>query len=191
MTNGTIERVLLGAISTVLPHRAFLMPNRQIGGCYETDPKKLRERQNSVRLFAGGAAAVLRRALCRLVQAWQRAQAKKIKVTEMDTPRIGRQTPTQALTLPYEATLGQEAVDLYARTGRAAQPWQQLLLYDLMARDAEGLWVHSKFGYSVPRRNGKNEVVAMRELWGLLVLFVVHSVLTDGVLHKTACLGSV
>lgn len=108
----------------------------------------------------------------------------------MDTPRKGRQTPTQALTLPYEATLGQEAVDLYARTGRAAQPWQQLLLYDLMARDAEGLWVHSKFGYSVPRRNGKNEVVAMRELWGLLVWFVVHSVLTDSVLHKTARLGS-
>lgn len=109
----------------------------------------------------------------------------------MDTPRKGRQTPTQALTLPYEATLGQEAVDLYARTGRAAQPWQQLLLYDLMARDAEGLWVHSKFGYSVPRRNGKNEVVAMRELWGLLagehMLHTAHRTTTSHAAWERLC----
>ena len=29
--------------------------------------------------------------------------------------------------------------------------------------------MHTKFGYSVPRRNGKNEVVAMRELYGLVM----------------------
>ena len=28
-------------------------------------------------------------------------------------------------------------------------------------------WVHTKFGYSVPRRNGKNEIVAIREMYGL------------------------
>jgi len=30
------------------------------------------------------------------------------------------------------------------------------------------LWTHTKFGYSLPRRNGKNEVIAIREMQGLL-----------------------
>ena len=41
-------------------------------------------------------------------------------------------------------------------------------MYDMLACDDNGLWVHQKFGYSVPRRNGKNEVVAMRELYGIV-----------------------
>lgn len=31
----------------------------------------------------------------------------------------------------------------------------------------KGLWVHQKFGYSIPRRNGKSEILYMLELWGL------------------------
>lgn len=69
--------------------------------------------------------------------------------------------------MPYEDTKGAEAVDLYNSTGRTAQEWQELLLYDMLAVNDDGLWVHTKFGYSVPRRNGKNEVVTMRELYGL------------------------
>ena len=78
--------------------------------------------------------------------------------------RLGSQTPSRNVVLPYSETRGQEAVDLYNSTGRTAQEWQALLLYDLLAVNGEGLFVHTKFGYAVPRRNGKNEVVAMREL---------------------------
>lgn len=81
--------------------------------------------------------------------------------------RYGRQTPTQSLILSYTTTEGQEAIDLYNSTGRTAQPWQELMLFDIMATNEEGLYVHTKFGYSVPRRNGKNEIAAMRELYGL------------------------
>ncbi len=81
--------------------------------------------------------------------------------------RIGRQTPTTSVVLPYEETLGEEAIKLYEFSKRTAQEWQKLLVYDIMARNEEKLWTHSKFGYSVPRRNGKNEVVAIREMWGL------------------------
>ena len=84
----------------------------------------------------------------------------------MNTPRTGRQTPTQGVTLPYERTHGDEAVALYEQTGRAAQEWQRLLLYDILAENADGLWVHTKFGYSVPRRNGKNEIVAPHPFFG-------------------------
>lgn len=81
--------------------------------------------------------------------------------------RRGRQTPTKSLILPYEKTEGPEAIELYNSTDRKAQEWQELLMYDILAINGEGLYVHSKFGYSVPRRNGKNEVVVMREMYGL------------------------
>ena len=82
--------------------------------------------------------------------------------------RLGIQTPTQSFLLPYEMTKGQEAVDYYNKTGKTAYKWQEMILENMMAINDEGLWVHTKFGYSVPRRNGKNECIIMRELWGLL-----------------------
>lgn len=39
----------------------------------------------------------------------------------------------------------------------------------VMGLNKDGLWTHTKFGYSLPRRNGKNEIVAIRELWALSV----------------------
>jgi hypothetical protein len=84
-----------------------------------------------------------------------------------DGARKGRQLPTQSIVLPYSDTNGQECIILYNSTGRTAQEWQELLIYDIMAVNEDGLWTHTKFGYSVPRRNGKNEVIVMREMWGL------------------------
>lgn len=81
--------------------------------------------------------------------------------------RKGRQTPTTSVVQPYEKTIGDQAVELYESTGRKAQEWQKLLVYDIMSQTKNQLWMHSKFGYAVPRRNGKNEVVAIREMWGL------------------------
>ena len=85
----------------------------------------------------------------------------------MAEPRRGRQTPTQSVVLPYTQTYGNDAIALYNSTGKTAQEWQELLLADILAYNTEGLWVHTKFGYSVPRRNGKNEIVAIREMYGL------------------------
>lgn len=82
--------------------------------------------------------------------------------------RKGRQTPTQSFVIPYTETKGGEAVEIYNRSPRTAQEWQELLLYDIMATDDDGLWTHSRFGYSVPRRNGKNEIALMREAWGII-----------------------
>lgn len=97
--------------------------------------------------------------------------------------RKGRQTPTTSVVLPYEKTLGDEAVQLYESAGKKAQEWQQLLIYDIMARTDDDLWMHSKFGYSVPRRNGKNEVILIREIWGLVhgehILHTAHRTTTS------------
>lgn len=83
--------------------------------------------------------------------------------------RKGNQQPTQSFILDYKVTKGQKAIDLYNSTGKTAQEWQELLLFDILAENEDGLYTHSKFGYSLPRRNGKNEVVAIRELYGLMI----------------------
>lgn len=85
----------------------------------------------------------------------------------MAAPGKGRQSPTNSVTLPYQETCGQAAIDLYESTGRRAQEWQKLLVYHILAGNKDGLWTHTKYGYSVPRRNGKNEIAAIRELYGL------------------------
>lgn len=83
--------------------------------------------------------------------------------------RRGSQNPTKLILCRYKHKMSRydEAVELYERTGRTAQRWQVLLLRHILATDKAGLWVHTKFGYAVPRRNGKNEVVVMREIFGL------------------------
>lgn len=81
--------------------------------------------------------------------------------------RIGNQEPTQSKILPYKKSDYKKALEHYEKSERKAQKWQQSLLKHILAKNGEGLWVHTKFGYSLPRRNGKNEIVAMRELYGL------------------------
>ena len=101
------------------------------------------------------------------------------------TKRIGNQIPTQSVILPYDKSLYKESIDLYEKSGRTAQEWQVLLLKDILATNEESLWVHTKYGYSVPRRNGKNEIVAIRELWGLekgqQILHTAHRTTTSHV----------
>lgn len=94
--------------------------------------------------------------------------------------RLGRQTPTVSAVLPYTETKGQEAVDLYNKSGRTAQEWQVLMLYDIMALDKENLWLHMKFGWSIPRRNGKSEILIMRSLYA-----VTHGERTLYTAHRT------
>ena len=107
------------------------------------------------------------------------------------TKRIGNQSPTQSVLLPFRESRFQEAVDLYQRSGRTVHDWQSGLLKPILATNDEGLWVHTKFGYSVPRRNGKNEVVAMRELFGLYLgqnmLHTAHRTTTSHAAWERLC----
>lgn len=83
--------------------------------------------------------------------------------------RKGRQTPTVWITLPHKKKTedGVLACDLYRATGKTPQKWQENLLYDMLAKNRKGLWIYTKYGYSLPRRNGKSEILLMRELYGL------------------------
>ena len=101
----------------------------------------------------------------------------------MTEKRKGNQNPTTSVILPFTETKAQEAVNLYEKSGRIAQEWQRNLLEAILATNDEELWVHIKFGYSLPRRNGKNEIAAMREFYGLLhgeqVLHTAHRTTTS------------
>ena len=105
--------------------------------------------------------------------------------------RLGRQTPTTSYTLPYQQTKGNEAIDIYNSTNRTAQEWQELLMADILAVNEEGLWVHTKYGYSIPRRNGKNEVVVIREMWGFQngerIIHTAHRTTTSHAAWERLC----
>jgi phage terminase large subunit-like protein len=83
------------------------------------------------------------------------------------TTRIGAQFPTISIILPYTDSAAEDAIESYEESGRDAYEWQVNILEPMMAKTEDDLWTHMKFGYAVPRQNGKNEVVAMREFEGL------------------------
>ena len=97
--------------------------------------------------------------------------------------RFGNQFPTQSVILPYVKSLYQEAIDFYHKTKCKCYEWQLNMLKAIMAVEDDGLWVHQKFGYSIPRRNGKTEVVYIMELWalenGLSTLHTAHRISTS------------
>lgn len=81
--------------------------------------------------------------------------------------RLGRQTPTRSVVLDYTKTNGTKAIRLYNKTKKKALEWQKQQIKDILAVDAKGNYIHIKYGLAVPRRNGKNEVILMRELYAL------------------------
>lgn len=95
--------------------------------------------------------------------------------------RYGSQDPTQSVIKPYKKSGYKEAIEIYERSKRTALPWQKGLMKHILATNKENLWTHTKVGYSLPRRNGKNEIVIMREMFGL-----VHGELGLHTAHRTA-----
>lgn len=103
-----------------------------------------------------------------------------------DKKRLGRQIPTSEFTLleaEHDTHLADEAIGIYNTEKCQAMEWQEHIIKNIMATDSEGLWVHSKVGYSVPRRNGKGEILVIRELFGLLhgekILHTAHRTTTS------------
>jgi phage terminase large subunit-like protein len=109
----------------------------------------------------------------------------------MTEKRIGNQNPTQSVILPYTKSLYKKAIDTYELSKRTAQEWQINLAKHIYAINEDGLWVHTKFGYSLPRRNGKNEVVAIREMQGLQdgeqILHTAHRTTTSHTAWERLC----
>lgn len=68
------------------------------------------------------------------------------------------------------STDGPDAVFLAARYGLQADDWQADILDGWLARRADGRYAASRCGVAVPRQNGKNGAIEIRELFGMIVL---------------------
>ena len=80
-------------------------------------------------------------------------------------------------------TFGDLAADLAADYGLSPDPWQQIVLDDWLAVDKAGRWCALSCGLSVPRQNGKNALIEVRELFGMVgrgekILHTAHEVKT-------------
>lgn len=66
------------------------------------------------------------------------------------------------------STFGDLAGDLAGDYGLRPDPWQQIVLDDWLAVRRDGKWASLTCGLSVPRQNGKNALIEVRELFGMV-----------------------
>lgn len=86
--------------------------------------------------------------------------------------RIDNQNPsfTNVTLSQSSKSLGPKAVRLYSSTGQILLTWQQRQIKAIMSVTASGEWKYSKYCIGLSRRNGKGEVLAAREMYGLIYL---------------------
>ncbi|MBR3330725.1 MAG: terminase [Mogibacterium sp.] len=65
---------------------------------------------------------------------------------------------------------GAAAAKLYEATGQHLMRWQQMQVRGIMAIEPGGLWKYIKYCICVSRRNGKGEILAAREFYGIIEL---------------------
>lgn len=95
--------------------------------------------------------------------------------------KYGNQEPRIRYEQEWHHTDGDDAAMLSEICGLTPDPWQAMLLNAWLARDENDDFVHLSCGLSVPRQNGKNGVLEMRELyglftWGEVILHTAHRV---------------
>lgn len=101
----------------------------------------------------------------------------------MSSKRTGNQEPRVRLEPDRRFSDGGDAADMAACYGLTPFPWQRSVLETWLGRDAHDKFTATTCGLAVPRQNGKNAVVEMRELYGLTcigerILHTAHEVRT-------------
>lgn len=95
----------------------------------------------------------------------------------------GVQTPRVRNVPPAELNEADDAAFLSASYGLAPYAWQAGVLQGWLGLRPDGRWAAPRCGLAVPRQNGKNGVLEMRELYGMVVrgervLHTAHEVKT-------------
>lgn len=101
----------------------------------------------------------------------------------MPSKRYGEQRPRVQLEPPREYTDGGDAAELAAAYGLNLFPWQRTVIDAWLGRDADDLYTATSCGLAVPRQNGKNALLEVRELYGICcneekILHTAHQVKT-------------
>lgn len=95
----------------------------------------------------------------------------------------GVQTPRLEVSSQSVGSYMEEAAFLASQYGLTPDPWQEYVLACWLGYRADGKWSHSRCGLSVPRQNGKNALLEIRELFGMVglgekILHTAHEVKT-------------
>jgi hypothetical protein len=103
-------------------------------------------------------------------------------VTSKSVSVSANQRPRLLVAPRAEETYGDLAADFSAAYGLIPDPWQQLVLDDWLGR-SKGQWASLSCGLSCPRQNGKNGIIEIRELFGMVgrgekILHTAHEVKT-------------
>ncbi len=83
---------------------------------------------------------------------------------------LGRQEPRVCNVPQYVWSQADDACFLAASYGLTADPWQADVLTSWLGEDEAGYWSASRCGLAVPRQNGKNGALEIRELYGMVAL---------------------
>lgn len=80
-------------------------------------------------------------------------------------------------TITHDTLDADDAIFLASGYGLIPDAWQADALTRWMARRPGGRWVHRSCGFCVPRQNGKNGALEIRELFGLIALgeWILHT----------------
>lgn len=96
----------------------------------------------------------------------------------------GVQEPRLKVAPDWTESYGDEAFFLCSKYGLTPDPWQKLVLDDWLGVREDEKWTSSRCGLSVSRQNGKNGLIEMRELFGIVglgekILHTAHEVKTS------------
>jgi phage terminase large subunit-like protein len=84
--------------------------------------------------------------------------------------RYGNQKPRIDIYNNGDIWLAEKTIELLEYYGIKLLPWQKQVLYRWLALDDEGKWANPDCGLSVPRQNGKSELLIARIIGGMVFL---------------------
>ena len=82
--------------------------------------------------------------------------------------KYGAQTPRIKCVPNYSYSDGDDARFLFKKYRHDLDPWQVDVIRDWLGRDKHDKLTATICGLSIPRQNGKNEMLAVRELYGIV-----------------------
>lgn len=83
---------------------------------------------------------------------------------------LGAQAPRVAHAPKAPWSHAEDAAFLASSYGLTPDPWQMLVLEAWLGERKDGKWAASRCGLAVPRQNGKNGIIEVRELYGMVAL---------------------
>ena len=82
---------------------------------------------------------------------------------------LGEAPPRIRVAPPSRSNAWQDVADISAQAGVPLDGWQELILEAAMGERTDGSWAAKRVGISVPRQNGKSQLMVARALAGALV----------------------